>query len=138
MNSIDYELLLKIAAIVVGLIGTLYQFRNWRLTSRSSIKTDLEILEKLDPLHPQREMIQQSIDEAIVTVYGEPNKKKFKIYSPVDFYLGLLFLIGFSYWTYILSREGFSFWSILTGFVAFGGLGGMLNGVDPNRKRATT
>jgi hypothetical protein len=36
---------------------------------------------------------------------------------------GIVLAIGLGYWTYHLSKDGFSWWSLLTGFFALGGLG---------------
>jgi hypothetical protein len=138
METIDFELLLKITAAIIGGVGLLYQLRNLRLTFRSSIKTDLEILKMLEPTDPNYNIVSTSINESIRKVYGDPNKTRFKIYNPVDFYLGLFWSIGFTYWTYYLCHDGFSFWGLLTGFSAFAGIGGVLNGLEPKKLNPET
>jgi hypothetical protein len=135
MKGLDFELLLKIAAAIIGVIGLLYQLRNLRLTFRSSIKTDLEILKMLDTNDPNYEIVRGSINESIKRVYGDPNKKKFKIYSRLDFYGGILFSIVFTYVTYYLCKDGFSFWGLITGFLALAGLGGIITGLEPKKTK---
>lgn len=135
MKEIDFELLLKVTAAVIGVVGVIYQLRNLRLRFRSSIKTDLEILKMIEPTDPNFEIVQTNINESIKKVYGDPTKKKFKVYNPPDFYGGLLWCIGFTYWTYHLCKDGFSFWSLITGFFAFAGLGGIINGLEPKKNK---
>ena len=38
-------------------------------------------------------------------------------------FFGIILALGLGYWTYHLSKDGFSWWSLLTGFFALGGLG---------------
>jgi hypothetical protein len=138
MKTLDFELLLKISAAIIGAVGLLYQLRNLRLTFRSSIKTDLEILKMLEPNDPNYEIVRENINDSIKRVYGDPNKKRFKIYSQGDFYGGLMCSIMFSYWTYYLCQDGFSFWGLLTGLIAAGGIGGIITGLEPKKTKTKT
>jgi hypothetical protein len=129
MENIDFELLLKILAGLVGAIGLFLQIRNLRNASRSSIKTDLEILEKLTPSDPNYAIVRNSLDQSIKRVYGDPARRKF-IPSPVDFWFGFIWCIGFGYWTIYLFRDGFSWWAVVTGLFALGGFGGIITGLE--------
>jgi hypothetical protein len=129
-----FELALKVAAVLIGVLGSFYQLRNLRISSRSSIKTDMEILKMLEPTDPNYKIVKRSIDSSIKNIY-KTDEQKTRIYSPTDFIFGVLFMVGFSIWTYYLSRDGFSYWSILTGFAAFAGFGGILNGLDPKKNK---
>jgi hypothetical protein len=134
LQKIDYELVLKALALFIGIFGSIYQLRKFRFTFRSSIKTDLEILNMLDPSDPNYEIVKKNIDVSIRQIYMGSNKYRFKIYSKADFYPGLLFLISFTIWTYYLSHNGFTIWAFLTGFFALGGIGGILTGLDSGKK----
>ncbi|MDB5228063.1 MAG: hypothetical protein JWN78_2256 [Bacteroidota bacterium] len=133
MLVIDYELIIKIIALFVGLFGSIYQLRNLRLTFRSSLKTDLDILKMLQEDDPNYSIVKNSINESIKKIYGVSNKNGLKIHSPGDFIFGILFLSGFSFWTYYLVRHDHLFWSYVTGFFAFAGLGGIMNGLDKKK-----
>lgn len=130
MPTFNGELIFKILAIIVGIFGSIYQLRNLRLTFRSSLKTDLEILKMVEKDDPSYEIIRKGIHESIKQIYGDPSKKRFKIYNPADFYMGFLFMFGFSYWSYFLTKTDHTFWAFVVGFFALAGFGGVLTGVS--------
>src|ERR1039457_4758679 len=131
MANIDYELVLKIFGVIAAVVAAVYQFRNVKLSPRSSIKTDLEILKLLDSDDENYILIKNHIDRSIKRIYRIRKENKFKIYSIPLFIMGILFLLGFSVWTYYISRNGFSYWSLLTGFFAIAGIVYIFQAFDP-------
>lgn len=47
-----------------------------------------------------------------------------------DFVLGVVFLFGSALWTLYVVRGGFSWWILLAVFMAFTGLGAVMNGLE--------
>lgn len=103
----------QLTALLIGIIGAIYQIRNFSITFRSSIKTDLEILKMLNSTDPNYFLIQNRIDESIKKIYS-PRKNLFIIYKPTDFIIGIIFFFGFGFLTIYLSRENFNVWSLVT------------------------
>ena len=97
-----------------------------RLRPRAKLKTDLEILRLLDHEKQKEdyELVEKHIDRTITELYAPPIKKlkpsrainKGVIALGVTGFIGL---IGFSYWTWYIVSDGFSWWSIMTGYFAF-------------------
>ncbi len=134
MENDTYEILVKLAVILFGILGAIYQVRNFSITLRSSIKTDLEILRMLDPNDPNHILVQNKINESIKKVY-RLNQKQLKIYKPADLLFGLLFFFGFGIWTIYLSWENFSVWSLLTINFVITGIGGILSAFQPKKEK---
>ncbi|MBI1806505.1 MAG: hypothetical protein HYR76_05580 [Ignavibacteria bacterium] len=135
MQNIDIELVLKVLVGVAGIIVSLFQLRNLKPISRSAIKTDLEMLKMLDESDPNHAMIKARFDETIRRVYSMDHSTGTKVHSWRDFIFGVTFLSVFSVWTILLLKNGFTPWSLLTGFFAVAGLGGIMNGFDPKRAK---
>lgn len=135
--------LIKTALPIVGGIGTSVlstiitaMVKNLISDPRSNLKTDLEILKLLTSTDPVYETLKGQIVASIESIYLESGKSaelklgNMKIYGLKDFLLGFVLLLLFSIWTIFLSINGFSWWSLLTGFFALGGIGGISNSLD--------
>lgn len=136
--DIDFEIIIKALGVVIGAAGTFYQVRNILPKSRSTLKSDLEILKLLEPGDPLHETVRRHVSRQVAYLYP-PRRKKPKrgiIYSSTDFWTGVLMAVMFTTWTIYLTRDGFTWWAVLTGFVALGGLGGILTGLENPREKA--
>ncbi len=136
--SSNWESLLKAITAVVGVIFTIHQIKGKLPESRSQLKLDLEIL-KLLPAGDDRshKMLQDSIDRKISKIYsGAASRKAIDEIEGQGFnwlkrikwgtlIYGLILLLVFGLWTFSLYSRG-SWWALLTGFVAFGGLGNVM------------
>ncbi|MFN8361347.1 MAG: hypothetical protein U0264_15650 [Candidatus Kapaibacterium sp.] len=130
------DLIVKSAVAIATAIGVFYQFKNLKITTRSSIKTDLEILKLLDESDNNYSLVKNNIEKSIHKVYNEHAGSTFKIHSPSDFILGVVMIIGFSVLSYYLANNGgYSYWVVITSILAFIGLGGIMNGFDSNRAK---
>lgn len=129
------DLIGKLAAGVVGALGAIYQFSQLRASTRSSIKTDLDILALLDKEGTSYRLVKASVDASISQVYAARGKSAFTVYSKGDLVFGTIFLVGFSAWTAYLVHNGSTWWAIITAFFAFAGFGGILNAFDPKRQK---
>jgi len=122
-SGIDWDLLLKALGLLVTIGATLIQVRNFRSSSRSSLKTDLEILKLIDPGHPHRASVERHTDQLIGKFYPDS-----PVSPPITFerigigVFGFVWALGFAYWTFVLSTPTFSWWSLATGYVAVMGL----------------
>lgn len=137
------EIILQAVGLVVGAIFSLLQVRNAVHGSRSTLKTDLEILKLLDPADPNHALVRAHVTESMHKIY--PNQAAgataggFKVYNWQRFIIGITFSLIFSIITLYLLREGFSWWALITGFFAVGGFGNLFMAFDPNvrQKRGT-
>jgi len=133
LSGIDWELVFKAVGALVGAIVSLYQLRNVNPRLRSTLKSDIEILNLLKPDEPGYRAVKEHVDSKIRRLYKPERKKKEgrpKIYSWPDFLLGIVFLPGFLIWTIYLFRNGFNGWGLVTAFFAFAGFGGIINGLQ--------
>jgi hypothetical protein len=121
---IDWDLVLKALGFIVSAILAYNQMRSYHFTSRTSLKTDLEILKLLDPGDANHELVKTSVSERIQSLYAQDKQE---ISWGVVIY-GLLWTFGFVYWTVRLVEPEFSWWSLLTGYLAFAGMGMILAG----------
>jgi hypothetical protein len=137
--NINWELILKAAGIVVGAIVSLYQISHLLFSSRSTLKSDLEILKLIDPSDPSYSLVKAHIDATVLRVY--PTKSD----SPSDkdekfgwglFFCMVAFTIGFTAWTIHLIRVGSVGWAVSTGvFAVIGGLAVLGFFVDEEKKK---
>jgi len=132
VRAMDWDLLLKALGFVLAAITAIFQARGLRLTLRSSLKTDLEIIKLLDPADSSYQAVKSTVDRSIARIYG------LKDHHPVDWDFrriaitsgGLLGAVGFAYWTFDLARPTFSWWSLLTGYLALGAFGWFIMGAS--------
>ncbi len=91
---------------------------------RSSLKTDLEILKLLDPADSSYQTVKKAVDKRIARLYSpEPTRPEADMFwSWVFAIFGVLWALGFSYGTFVLLRPAFTWWAVLTGYLAFAGL----------------
>jgi hypothetical protein len=133
------EIILQAVGLVVGAIFSLLQVRNAVHGSRSTLKTDLEILKLLDPTDPNHALVRAHVTESMRKIY--PNQvagataSGFKIYNWPQFFIGITFSLVFSAITLYLLRDGFSWWALMTGFFAVGGFGNLFMAFDPNLRQ---
>ncbi len=129
----NWDLVLKILGSFVAVLGTIYQLRQFNPVRRTRLKHDAEILEKLDKESKGYKILSKHIDEKIHEIYVEKNEG-IKIYHPRELIMGSFFVIGFTILSvYIYNKnQGFSWWLILTGFIALSGAVGITNGFDRN------
>jgi len=132
--SIDWELVFKTLGVVFAALVSIYQIRSLVPPSRARLKADLEILKLLDPSDEAVPFLKAHTARAVRRLYPpveSAGSSLFKVHSWGDFMLGLIFLPGFSIWTFYLIKHGSYWWAPLTGLFAFAGFGAILNGLDP-------
>jgi hypothetical protein len=133
VSRIDWDMLLKAAGIIIGVVVSFYQLRNIMPRSRSTLKIDLEILKLLEPSDPNYSILKAHIDKSIQQTYRLEQQQRFTnfhVYSWGDFIFGVIFAFVFSIGTLYLLKDGFTWWVVLTIFLALGGIGGILNGLE--------
>ena len=129
-------MVLKILGSFIALFGVALKLREYNPVKRTRLKTDLEILEKLDKDSERFQILNSHIDETIKDMYGE-RKSGTKVHSPGELIMGIILLVGFTFWSvYIYTQnQGFSWWILLTGFMAFAGFGMILNGFEKKQPK---
>jgi len=143
--SFDWDLTLRAVGVLVGAVATIYQLTKLKPRLRTTLKTDLEILKLLDPKDPNYGVVQAHVDRSIQQIYAreapESAGRGLQVYNWGTLVFGLLLAGGFIFWTVYLVKDGFTPWALLTGFFALGGIGNIMNSLDPgsagrSRKRA--
>ena len=120
----DWETVLKVVGIIVtlllGLLGLRPEWRKMASTSQFTLKRDLEIIElmkRIDKDDPRYETVKKSINAKIDKKYLPAEKTlRWSILG------SLLLFIGFSFWSWYIVKDGFTWWVIITGYIAFSGL----------------
>src|SRR5687767_14128624 len=130
--GIDWDLVLKALGFLVTAAVAVVQVRGLRLAARATLKADLEILNLLDANDPNRDLLKRTINTRIKDLYApaavESERSEGRRWLLGAF--GLLWALGFSYWTFVLVRPGFTWWALLTGYLALAGFGWMLGAVN--------
>jgi hypothetical protein len=132
------DFVLKALGFMVGAAVSLYQLRNLLPGSRSRLKADLEILELLGKDHPLYPTVKSQTDEQLRRTYsqaltGQDNRPL--VYNWGMLVLGATFLLVFSGWTVYIVRDGFNWWSLLTGFLAMSGFGNLMGSLQPRSSK---
>ncbi len=141
----DWDVILRAVGVLIGAVGTVYQLIVRDPRWRSTLKTDIEILNLLDAEDENRKYIQQNIDKTVRSRYPyeeltaeeleEVKREGLRVYSTSNLIIGIVFSVGFGYWTFSLLADGWNWWALLTGFFAFGGLGNIMLAFDKSMSR---
>lgn len=118
------EPLVTAVGIVVGAAVSVYQVRKAISPIRSSLHHDLETLKLARELNIPAKALEDEIAQRLAKLEPDYKPPKWRITGEVvaQSVFGIILALGLGYWTYHLSRDGFSWWSVLTGLFAFGGL----------------
>lgn len=131
MDKDFWDLILKALALAAGAIASFFQIRNLLPRSRSTLKTDLEILRLLDPTDPNYAVVRAQIDATVKATY-RTDEGRFRVYNWTDLIWGtLLFVLMTMGLLYVFrEREGFTWWYVSLGLLWMAGLGGMISGLE--------
>lgn len=137
--EINWELveIITKAIVVIGGAGvSLFQLYNRLPRSRAPLMKDLEILKMLDPDDPAYKIIRENFESSVTKIYSpSPTSiRKVRVYSWPQLMFGSALLGIFGIWTYTLFRDH-SWWAVLTGFVALGGIGNAMIAFDEKSSR---
>jgi len=119
--GVDWDLWLKALGFVVTAFVAYNQIKNLQSGSRAALKTDLDILNLIKPQDPNYATVKQRIGERIQILYAPRPSRNL----PVAIFSGI-WAFGFAYWTFRLVQPGFTWWSLLTGYLAMAGIGSWL------------
>ena len=151
-----------LAGLATAVYQGYYRFvRGFR--TRAAIRRDLEMLKLFDASDPSHQIIRDHIHRTVLHYYGPPSPPFYRrLPSPSqvrsywsrvraffasqlariprpkgvgEFCFGLILFLLFALWTSALNEGGFSWWSLLTGFFALMGIGGIVSSFDPRRDR---
>jgi len=122
-GGLDWDLILKALGFVVAVVATYLQIRNLGFATRASLKTDLEILKLIDSADPNHAKVKRTVDARIQALYDDgPDGPSSRQAERWAYGIGGgLWAVGFAYWTITLAQP-FSWWSLLTGYLALAGL----------------
>jgi len=127
----DWDLLLKALGFLIAAVAAYFQVRNLNFAARASLKTDLEILKLIDASDPNYQVVKTEVDRRVASLYApEPPKTRANVGRLALIIVGSLWAFGFAYWTVILVTPTFSWWAVLTGYIALAGLGWIVLGVS--------
>lgn len=134
-----------LASAVTGIIPLLKRRSSEPLpkSPRSRLRDDLEILRLLKETdHPKHDVVRSRVSLLIEEVYEQLptakvplknlvlNLRPRKAVGGLMLALGVIALVGFSYWSWYVVRDGFSWWVIGTGFGALTGLGWIIGAYE--------
>ncbi|MGH2775319.1 MAG: hypothetical protein ACRDJT_07795 [Actinomycetota bacterium] len=137
--SLDWETALRAIPLVAGALISLFRLRSLEPRLRSKLKTDSEILSRLDPESSAHGLLKRNIEAGVERLYARPAAEL----KWGDVAVGVVFVVGFGFWTAYLVRDGFTWWALLTGYLTFAGMGfialgfGFGSGNRPNSPKET-
>ena len=139
VHGIDWDLILKALGILVAAVTTYLQVRSLGLADRASLKTDLEILKLIDSEDPNHKRVKRAVDVRILLLYGQEETRspanRAVRWTRIRIVIGIVWTLGFAYWTMTLVQPVFSWWSLLTGYQTLAGV--WLVGAGIPRRRLT-
>ena len=133
MNVEWWKLLLAAIGAVVTTIVSYHQIRSaWR-NPRLNLKTDIEILNLIDKSDDNYRKIKEYIDEMVQQIYSQKDESILVKHSGVLLRTAffLLWSVCFSFLTFYLLRDTFTWWAVLTGYFAIAGIGSLIMVVQP-------
>lgn len=118
------EPLITAIGIVIGALISIYQVRRAISPKRSSLHHDLETLKLARELNIPAKVLEDEIIQRLAKLEPDYKPPRWRFTGEVigQSVFGIVLAIVLGYWTYYLSRDGFSWWSVLTGLFAFGGI----------------
>jgi hypothetical protein len=122
-----WEVSLQAIVLFAGLATSLYKLMQHRSDSRAQLRTDLGVLKGLKSDDPSYQLVKAHIDSKIAKIYA-PTAGQGVVRNWEDLIIGLVMLLGFGLWTAYLCRDGFSWWGLLTGFIALSGFTLIIDG----------
>lgn len=130
-NGFDFKTLIQAIGSLVAAAVAYIQIKSARPISRASLKTDLEILKLIAKSDPNYQIVKNDIDLRIKILYRRNTK-------PANWFIvsiGVSLAVAFSYWTFHIVRNEFSWWSLMTGYFAITGLYLIALGFSGNSKQ---
>lgn len=120
----NIESILKILGSIGGLFVAVQQIIKIyeRPNERKSLLEDLEVYSKTPDSFSEKKLIEAKIAANMKSLYSDKSQKETQKIDWGQVMILAVMSIGLAYWSYYLSRETFSFWSILPGIFALGGL----------------
>ncbi|MGR5338876.1 hypothetical protein ACPV50_03065 [Vibrio astriarenae] len=118
----DLESVLKILASIVGLLLGFAKLNEPKADLKKDLKLHLEIRESLTEGTEDYERVSREISELISIIYPTPEEAKVKQKAESmgnSLVLSLLTGLAFSIWSIWIVFTDFSWWFLLTAFIAF-------------------
>jgi len=105
--------------------GALMHLLNTRPLLRKAITADLELFKLMEKTDPGYEDLKHHIKSQVQKMLKEEDKRELVSGNLAQISVGILMSGGFGYWTYHIIKEGATpnGWAILTGWMAFAGIG---------------
>jgi hypothetical protein len=118
----EFDVALKILGAVAGVFVAIHKILQiyGRPKPRQILLEDLEVYSKIPNEFEEKDLLKDIIRKSYQDVYSKEAKKKKTDWSTV--FLMPIFSLGLGYWTYELSKDTFSAWSLLTGLFALGAI----------------
>lgn len=131
----------KALILLPPLLAWLYRARgSFQLRPRSNLRADCELLTMLKSVDANSSsMVEKRIDEQVARLYTKRGSRLHHFWAGLTTWrrviLGSVILVAGLGLTAYLVRDGFTWWSLLTGYVVVAGLGILLNGLDARHAR---
>ena len=135
----DIDTIIKILGALGAVLVAIQQIVKAfdRPRPRQALLEDLEILSKTPDDLPEKALLTRHVSASFEKLYSPGAKQKKIDWSSVV--MMPIFAAGLAYWTYQLSKDGFSIWSVVTGVFAVGALGAWVDEfVGEKDEEATT
>jgi hypothetical protein len=125
-----WELILQAVGLTVGAVLSIIQLRNLTPGSRSTLKTDLEILRLLEPSDANYPIVKAVVDRSVTRIYpalSQATKGTLKVTSWRNLYYGVFCVLVYVSWTLQNFSHGFSWWGVVTSFFVLVGFNMVIN-----------
>ena len=134
--SMNWDLFLKAASTVVAACVAAIQLRSVVVNSRASIKSDLEILKLLGESHPLYGSVRDRVHARIASYYGDSlGRPVAPVHRAVLAAAGLVMAATFGYFSWLITREAWTWTVLATVYLSLGGLGVSLGALFASPQR---
>lgn len=127
---------LAAAGVAAGV--SLYQINRTVSSPRSRIKHDIEILKLIEGTDIPCEELKGNVLRQLADLHDKTVVGKRRLWTPEVvgvMIVSVSLFIGFGAWTAFLVRDGFTWWSVLPGIMAFSGIGQSMTVIDESQRR---
>ena len=134
LEYLDPETITKALSIAAAVATTAYKLKDVKPRRRATLKADIELLGIAKAQGIESAELGKHIDAELRARYAKTHRARLARRVALTA-VGVVWLAGFLAWSVYLSRDGFSPWTLLTGYFALVGLGIAVNGAETGRVR---
>lgn len=134
-SEIPWAAIAQAFGVMVGAGVALYQILRAIAPGASRLKHDLEVLQLAKAVGIDTSALESRLRNQVASIgrHGRVLYPRELVWTPqllAGLGMAVALFIGFGAWTAYILRDGFTWWALLTGALAFGGVGPLMESIE--------